>query len=142
MLFPNGCPFNNCLNDSEKIRMLPSVFYNNDQVNSHGVTVGVNCVVNGAVAAVGTDGAAHSLSSSGQSSKPSHHDVALIQMLLVGQRTVPGGQGLQMQPHEGVSTLCRCYNKEKLGSFATYFSSLVQRFTYRKLISCLYLKLK
>lgn len=121
MLFPNGYPFKNCLNDSDKIRMLLSVFYNNGQVNSRGVTEGVNCVVNGAVAAVGTDGVVHSLSSSGQSSKPSHQDVALIQMLLVGQRTVPGGQGLQMQPHEGVSTLCRCYSKEKLGSFATFF---------------------
>ena len=77
----------------------------------------MNCVV----AADGTDGVVHSLSSSGQSSKPSHQDVALIQMLLVGQRTVPGGQGLQIQPHEGVSTLCRCYSKEKLGSFATFF---------------------
>jgi len=117
-----------------KIRMLLSIFYNNGQVNSHGVTAGVTCVVNGAVAAVGRDSVVHSLSSSGQSSKPSHQDEALIQMLLVGQRTVPGGQGLQMQPHEGVSTLCRCYSKEKLGSFATFFSSLVQRFTSRKRI--------
>lgn len=121
MLFPNGYPFKNCLNDSDTIRMLLSVFYNNSQVNSRGVTAGVNGVVNSAVAAVGTDGVVHSLSSSGQSSKPSHQDVALIQMLLVGQRTVPGGQGLQMQPHEGVSTLCRYYSKEKLGSFATFF---------------------
>lgn len=98
-----------------------SVFYNNGQVNSRGVTAGVNCVVNGAVAAVGTDGVVHSLSSSGQSSKPSHQDVALIQMLLVGQRSVSGGQGLQTQPHEGVSTLCSCYRKDKLGSFATFF---------------------
>ena len=121
MLFPNGYPFQNCLNDSDKIRMLLSVFYNNSQVNSRGVTAGVICVVNCVVAADGTDGVVHSLSSSGQSSKPSHQDVALIQMLLVGQRTVPGGQGLQIQPHEGVSTLCRCYSKEKLGSFATFF---------------------
>jgi hypothetical protein len=77
--------------------------------------------VKGVVAAVETDGVVHSLSSSGQSSKPSHQDVALIQMLLVGQRTVPGGHGLQMQPHEGVSTLCRFYSKEKLGSFVSFF---------------------
>lgn len=93
---------------------MPSVFYDNGKVNSHGVTAGVNCVVDSVVAAVGTDGVVHSISSSGQSSKPSHQDVALIQTLLVGQRTVSGGQGLQMQPHEGVSTLCRCYSKEKL----------------------------
>lgn len=124
MLFPNGYPFKNCLNDNDKIRMLLSVFYNNGQVNSRWVTAPGNCVVNGVVAAVGTDGVMHSLSSSGQSSKPSHQDVALIQTLLVGQRTVLGGQGLQMQPHEGVSTLCRCYRKEKLGSFATFFFQL------------------
>lgn len=108
--------------------MLLSVFYNNGKVNSRGVTAGVNCVVNSAIAAVGTDGVLHSLSSSGQSSKPSHQDVALIQTLLVGQRSVPGGQGLQMQPHEGVSTLCRCYSREKLGSFAIFlfqFSSKI-----------------
>lgn len=60
---------------------------------------------------VGMVGVVQSLSSSGQSSKPSHQDVALMQMLLVGQRTVLGGQGLQMQPQEGVSTLCRPCNQ-------------------------------
>jgi hypothetical protein len=90
------------------------------KVNSLGITVVVNCVVNGVVAAVRTDGVVHSFSSSGQSSKPSHQDVALIQMLLVGQRTVLGGQGLQMQPHEGVSTFCRFCSKEILGSFVSF----------------------
>lgn len=60
---------------------------------------------------VGTVGVVQSLSSSGQSSTPSHQDVALMQMLLVGHRTVPDGQGLQMHPHEGVSSLCRPYNQ-------------------------------
>jgi hypothetical protein len=91
------------------------------KVNSRGVSVGVICVANGVIAAVGTVDVVHSLSSSGQSSKPSHQDVTLIQMLLVGQRTVPGGHGLQVQPHEGVSTLCRFYSKEKLSSLFSFF---------------------
>jgi hypothetical protein len=73
------------------------------------------------VTVVGTVSGVQSLSSSGQSSKPSHQDVALMQMLLVGQSTVPGGQGLQMQPHEGVSTLCKPCKKKEIGLIFYFF---------------------
>jgi hypothetical protein len=86
------------------------------------VDTGVRCsavnspsgVVSNATVVVGTVGVVQSLSSSGQSSTPSHQDVALMQMLLVGHRTVPDGQGLQMHPHEGVSSLCRPYDQYKI----------------------------
>jgi hypothetical protein len=80
-------------------------------VNSPGVPSVVDGVVSNAVVVVGTVGVVQSLSSSGQSSTPSHQDVALMQMLLVGHRTVPDGQGLQMHPHEGVNSLCRPYDQ-------------------------------
>jgi hypothetical protein len=84
----------------------------------------VVAMVDGVVTVAGADGVVHSLSSSGQSSRPSHQDVALIQMLLVGHRTVSGGQGLQIQPHEGVSTLCRPCKQEEIGFICFYFFSI------------------
>jgi hypothetical protein len=85
-------------------------------VNSRGVpgaTGGfvINAVVV-VVVVVGAVGVVQSLSSSGQSSTPSHQDVTLMQMLLVGHRTVPDGQGLQTHPHVGVSSLCRPYDQK------------------------------
>jgi hypothetical protein len=83
-------------------------------INSRGVPTTTGGTVGKAVVVVGTVSVVQSLSSSGQSSTPSHQDVALMQMLLVGHRSVPEGQGLQMHPHEGVSSLCRPYNQNIL----------------------------
>lgn len=47
------------------------------------------------------------VSSSGQSSIPSHQDVSLIQILLVGQSLVPSGQGLHTHEHSSVTTDCK-----------------------------------
>lgn len=46
-----------------------------------------------------------SISSSGQSWTPSHHEVEFIHMLLLGQRMVFSGQGWHIQAHVVVTTL-------------------------------------
>lgn len=89
-------------------------------LNLPGVPSTADGVVNNEVVVVGTVGVVQSLSSSGQSSTPSHQDVVLMQMLLVGHRTVPDGQGLQMHPHEGVSSLCRPYDQNTFWLICLY----------------------
>lgn len=45
------------------------------------------------------------ISSSGQSCRPSHHEVEFMQMLLEGQRTVFSGQGWQVHAQVLVTVL-------------------------------------
>ena len=56
------------------------------------------------VTVVGTGVVVQLISSSGQSTTPSHHDVELTQTLVVGHSTVDSGQGLHTQPQVAVKT--------------------------------------
>lgn len=49
----------------------------------------------------------HSTSSSGQSCMPLHQRVELMQILLVGHKIVPSGQGLQAQAQVPVTVLLK-----------------------------------
>lgn len=74
-------------------------------VVGNSVVVG-SSVVGGVVTVVGTGVVVQFISSSGQSTTPSHQDVELMQTLVVGHSTEDSGQGLHTQPHEAVNTPC------------------------------------